>query len=82
MTQPIKMSFGMWTQVGPRNHVLDDGAHWCHLVNTTEPSMCCSIMGQVTLTTFGDIFDTLVWRSMANCWCSVGLCGIADSYRY
>ena len=21
----IEMSFGMWTEVGPRNHVLDDG---------------------------------------------------------
>jgi len=23
--KPIEMSFGMWTQVGPRNHVLDEG---------------------------------------------------------
>ena len=23
MAEPIKMSFGMWTWVGPRNHVLD-----------------------------------------------------------
>jgi len=24
-TEPIAMPFGMWTLVGPRNHVLDDG---------------------------------------------------------
>jgi len=23
MAEPIEMSFGTWTQVGPRNHVLD-----------------------------------------------------------
>jgi len=26
--------------VGPREHVLDVGAHWRNLANTTEPSMC------------------------------------------
>jgi len=34
------MSYSMCTQVGQRNHVLDGGAHWHHLANTTEPSMC------------------------------------------
>jgi len=38
--EPIDMPFEMWTQVGPRKHVLDGGAHWRHLANTTEPSMC------------------------------------------
>ena len=23
MAKPIEMSFGLWTQMGPRNHVLD-----------------------------------------------------------
>ena len=23
--EPIEMPFGLWTQVGPRNHVLDEG---------------------------------------------------------
>ena len=27
---------GMWTLVGPRNHVLDGRAHWRHLANTTH----------------------------------------------
>jgi len=91
MAEPIKMTFGMWTLVDPRNHVLDGGpdphmrrailrakrgqtrtcldmsggryiqndsaggrtsmmkmpigctkwgAHWRHLVNTTELSVC------------------------------------------
>ena len=31
---------GMWTWVGPRMHVLVGGAHWHHLVNRIEPSMC------------------------------------------
>ena len=34
------MPFGMWTRVGPRKHVLDERAHWRHLANTIEPSMC------------------------------------------
>jgi len=38
---PIEMLVGVWTWVGPRKHVLDEGAHWCHLANTTEPSICC-----------------------------------------
>jgi len=25
MAEPIEMSFGLWTQVGPRNNVLDVG---------------------------------------------------------
>jgi len=44
--EPIKMPYGMWTPVGPRNHALDDGAHWHHLANTIEPSMCA---GNTTL---------------------------------
>jgi len=38
--QPIEMPFGLWTPVGPRKHVLGGGAHWRHIANTTEPSMC------------------------------------------
>jgi len=37
--EPIEMPFGMWTRVGPRKHILDVGAHWSYLANTTEPSM-------------------------------------------
>jgi len=36
------MPFGIWTQVGPRKHVLGRGAHWHHLANTIGPSMCGS----------------------------------------
>ena len=31
--EPIEMPFTAWTPVGPRNHVLDRGAHWRHLAN-------------------------------------------------
>jgi len=40
--EPIEISFGIWTGVGPRKQVLDEGAHWRHLANTIEPSMCGS----------------------------------------
>jgi len=42
MAQPIEMPFGIRTRVGPRKHVLDGSAHWRHLTNMTEPSMCGS----------------------------------------
>ena len=35
MAEPIKMPFGLWTQVGQGKHVL----HGRHLANTNEPSM-------------------------------------------
>jgi len=38
--EPIEMSFGAWTRVGPAKHVLDGGAHWRNLANAIEPSMC------------------------------------------
>ena len=38
--EPIEMPFGLWTPVGRRKHVLDGGAYWRHLANTTEPSVC------------------------------------------
>jgi len=50
----IAITFGICTQVGPRKHVLCEGAHWCHLANAIEPSMhvsdvaCC----QITLATW------------------------------
>jgi len=40
MAEPIKMPW-LWTWVGQRKHVLN-GAHWRHLANTTEPSLCVS----------------------------------------
>ena len=38
--EPIEMTFGMCTRMGPRKQVLDGGTHWSHLVNTIEPSTC------------------------------------------
>jgi len=61
--EPIQMPFGMWTGVGPENHVLAEsrwrlryircGAHWCHLANTIEPIVCDgdAALCQITLTT-------------------------------
>jgi len=40
IAEPIEMPFGMWSPVGPVKHVLDGGAHWRHLANMIEPSMC------------------------------------------
>jgi len=47
------MPFGIWTRVGQRKHVLGGGAHWRHLANTIEPSMCAADAAyfQITLTT-------------------------------
>jgi len=36
MAEPIKMPFGLWTEVSQGKHVL----HGRHLANTIEPSMC------------------------------------------
>jgi len=36
MAEPLKMSFGLWTRMGPRKDVFHGG---CTL-NTTEPSVC------------------------------------------
>ena len=49
----IEMLFGMWTQVGPTKRVLDRGAHWRHLANAIEPSICVGNVAlcQITLTT-------------------------------
>jgi len=52
MAEPIEMPFGLRTWVGRRKHVLH-GAHWCHLANTTETSVCSgnAALCQITLTT-------------------------------
>jgi len=41
------------TRLGPRKHVLGGDAHWCHLANITEPSMCGGDAARykITLTT-------------------------------
>jgi len=51
--EPIEMLFGIWTRLGPRKHVLGEGAHWRNLTNTTEPSVCGGDAAcyQITLTT-------------------------------
>jgi len=40
-TEPIEMSFGICTWMGARKHVLAGDAHWRHLANADELSMCC-----------------------------------------
>jgi len=52
--EPIKMPFGMLNGMSPGNCVLDKGAHWHNLTNTTEPSMCggdAALLYKITLTT-------------------------------
>jgi len=61
--EPIGLLFGLWTQVGQRKHKFSricqvapmcqcGRAHWRHLVNTIEPSVCnCdAVLRQITLT--------------------------------
>jgi len=38
--ESIEITFGLWTRMHPRKHVLHGGAHWRNLANTIEPSMC------------------------------------------
>jgi len=54
MAEPIEIPFGLRTRVGPRKYVLRTGAHWRHMVNTTEPSMCDGDAAccQITLITY------------------------------
>ena len=40
MAEPIEMPCGIWTWVSPSRHLLGEGAHWRHLANTIEPSVC------------------------------------------
>jgi len=59
---------------GPRSHLLDGSAHWCHLANTTKQSVCGGdgVLRQITLAT------SLLWRSCSTCstrWhCSTSRC--------
>jgi len=41
--EPVEMSFVICTRMGQRNHqkaCIKWGAHWRHMANTIEPSMC------------------------------------------
>jgi len=63
--EPIDLPFGLWTQVGRRkdkfSHICQPGvpmcphvrAHWRHLANTIEPSVCggSPFLCQITFTT-------------------------------
>jgi len=51
--EPIEVPFGIWTRVGPSGHVLCGAAHWRHLANAIEPSVCGgdATCCQTTLTT-------------------------------
>jgi len=53
MAEMIDLPFGLWTLVDWRKHKFNrirqvvpmcphGRAHWCHLVNTIEPSVCGS----------------------------------------
>ena len=52
MAVPIEIVFGMLNLVCPGNHVLDGGAHWRYLANTSEPSVFNgdAALCQITLT--------------------------------
>jgi len=71
--EPIEMSLGMWTQAGPRKHVLDGvriGATW--RIRPNRP--CAAAMRpscQITLTTFIDVHSLqhLSVHPSAAVWC-------------
>jgi len=55
-TELIELPFGLWTPVVWRKHMFSCihwRAHWRHLTNTTEPSLCSgdAALCQITLTT-------------------------------
>jgi len=63
--EPIDMPFVLWTRLGRRKHKFSrihqvmpiypyGRAHWRHLANTIEPSVCGvdAVLCQITLTTF------------------------------
>jgi len=58
MAEPIDLPFGLWTWMGRRNHKFSrirshhGSAHWRHLANTIEPSVCGgdAALCQITLT--------------------------------
>ena len=60
MAEPIDLPFGLWTRVGRRKHKFNHicqvapmspywRAHWCHPVNTIEPSVCGGMLSFVKL---------------------------------
>jgi len=66
MPHLIETSFGMWTRVGRRKHVLL--SHWRHMTNTIELS-CVAAMWpfcQITLTTCSlywlPVYCSLYWN--------------------
>jgi len=73
-TQTVeRMSFAKLTRVRPMKRVLDGTAHWRHLANTIEPSMCRghAVLCQITLTlTFP---DAIIFFSFLRMRCKVPL---------
>ena len=64
MAELIDLPFGLWIRMGQRKHRFNhirqvapmcphERAHWRHLANMTEPSVCCCDVAlcQITLTT-------------------------------
>ena len=75
--EPIDLPFGLRTRVGRRKHefnhirqvaptCLHGRAHWRHLANTIEPSVCGSdvVLCQITLTTCYHYYNSVVTLSM------------------
>jgi len=79
MAEPIDLQFRLWSRVGKRKHNFNritqvapmcrhGRAHWRHLANTIESSVCCSnaALCQITLTTWRKspilTYSTCIWR--------------------
>ena len=70
--KPLELPFGLWNRVGRRKHKFNrirqvapkcphGRAHWRHLANTIQPSVCGgdAVLCQITLTT------CLIWYTKA-----------------
>jgi len=63
MAELIEMLFGMWTEVGPRNHVLDDGpdphakgsfeGKWRPIVKYRDSAVSCAKIAELIEMPFG-----------------------------
>ena len=71
MNRSIDMPFGKQCRVGPRNHVLNDNAHWRYIANAVRRFMRGddTALFQITLTTYagGGDGDAESWSGENRC---------------
>jgi len=73
MAEPIELPFGMMSRVGSRIHVPDASAHWRHLVNATEPSVCSDEV-VICMSNYYDHLLTLLYLSHSSTYTADSTC--------